>query len=168
MGSRQAVGVALAVCGNLVISVGLSLTKHAHNLNQALDPPLPYVSLPFWWLGFAATLLGELGNFASYGFTEASIVAPLGAVSVLANAFIAACWLREGLGARKMLGCALCIIGGFVIVLSRPPSSVTLDITTFTKYLQDRVFVVYMLLLSAAVLLLVGYQDKYGQRCGSL
>ena len=108
---RQAVGVGLAVSGNLIISIGLSLTKHAHNVNQKLAVPLPYIRLPFWWCGFLATLLGELGNFAAYGFTEASVVAPLGAVSVLANVFIAACWLGEGLGLREILGCGLCIVG---------------------------------------------------------
>jgi len=147
-----------------VISIGLSLTKHAHNVNQERAHPRPYIRLPLWWVGFLATLVGEIGNFASYGFTEASVVAPLGAVSVLANAFIAACWLGEGLGVRKVLGCGLCIVGGFVIVLSRPASSVTIDVATFIKYMQDRVFAVYMVLLSAAVLLLVGFQDKFGHR----
>lgn len=161
---RQTIGVTLAICGNLVISIGLALTKHAHNINQNRPTPLPYVKVPLWWLGFLATVIGEIGNFASYGFTQASVVAPLGAVSVLANVFIATCWLGEGLGARKVIGCGLCIIGGFIIVMSRPQSSVTLDIDTFIKNVQDRIFAIYMVLLTAVVLLLVGFQDKYGHR----
>ncbi|KAL3911387.1 MAG: hypothetical protein SGPRY_008714 [Prymnesium sp.] len=161
---RQTIGVSLAICGNLVISIGLALTKHAHNINQNRPTPLPYVKVPLWWLGFLATVIGEIGNFASYGFTQASVVAPLGAVSVLANVFIATCWLGEGLGARKVIGCGLCIIGGFIIVMSRPQSSVTLDIDTFIKHVQDRIFAIYMVLLTAVVLLLVGFQDKYGHR----
>ena len=78
-------GIALAVGGNLLVSVALNLTKHAHNVNRARASPLPYVKLPLWWVGFFATLVGELGNFAAYGFAEASIIAPLGAVSVLAK-----------------------------------------------------------------------------------
>ena len=46
------------------------------------------------WAGLAATVVGETGNFAAYGFAGASLIAPLGAVSVLANAFIAALVLR--------------------------------------------------------------------------
>ena len=132
-GPRQTIGVLLAVGGNLVISVGLSLTKYAHNLNQESLVPAPYVQLPFWWIGFLATLTGELGNFAAYGFTEASVVAPLGAVSVLMNAFIATLVLGEGFGLREVVGCGLCIAGGFVIVLSKPASSVEIDVETFVR-----------------------------------
>ena len=34
------------------------------------------------WLGFALMNVGETGNFISYGFAPASVVAPLGTVSV--------------------------------------------------------------------------------------
>ena len=63
--ARQTTGIVLAVGGNLLVSVALNLTKHAHNVNQKRSVPLPYVRLPIWWCGFAATLLGELGNFAA-------------------------------------------------------------------------------------------------------
>jgi magnesium transporter len=33
------------------------------------------------WFGFALMNVGEIGNFLSYGFAPASVVAPLGAVS---------------------------------------------------------------------------------------
>ena len=161
---RQTIGVVLAVVGNLIISVGLALTKHAHNVNQKRATPLPYTRLPTWWMGFAATLLGEVGNFAAYGFTEASVVAPLGAVSVLANTFIAAFALGEGLRLLDLAGCGLCIIGGFVIVTSKPSTPVEIDVGNFTEYVQEPAFVVYMVILSAAVLVMVGFQDKYGHR----
>ena len=64
----QIIGIVLAVGGNLIISVALAVTKYSHNLNQMSEQPQPYVKLPLWWCGFAATLLGEAGNFAAYGF----------------------------------------------------------------------------------------------------
>jgi len=36
-----------------------------------------------WWIGFAIMAFGELCNFAAYGFAPASVVTPLGALSVL-------------------------------------------------------------------------------------
>ena len=164
--ARQTTGIVLAVGGNLLVSVALNLTKHAHNVNQKRSVPLPYVRLPIWWCGFAATLLGELGNFAAYGFTEASVIAPLvsespspslallaltrtlsrpvcyqsqsqkhepnpgqGAVSVLANAFIASMALGEPLRCRDLLGCLLCAGGGVVIVVSTPANALTLSLS---------------------------------------
>lgn len=36
-----------------------------------------------WWAGLITMGLGELCNFAAYGFAPASVVTPLGALSVL-------------------------------------------------------------------------------------
>jgi hypothetical protein len=36
-----------------------------------------------WWVGLVTMGLGELCNFAAYGFAPASVVTPLGALSVL-------------------------------------------------------------------------------------
>ncbi len=36
-----------------------------------------------WWVGLATMGIGEACNFAAYGFAPASIVTPLGALSVL-------------------------------------------------------------------------------------
>mmetsp|Transcript_39929 Transcript_39929/g.93252 ORF Transcript_39929/g.93252 Transcript_39929/m.93252 type:complete len:415 (-) Transcript_39929:76-1320(-) len=160
----KAAGVTLAVGGNLLIAVALNLTKHAHNLNQRSRVPRPYVHLPLWWLGCATTLTGELGNFAAYGFAEASVVAPLGAVCVLGNAFIAALLLGEGLRLSDLLGCALCIAGGCTIVSSTPPAPAVTDISVFIANVQDARFVMYIALLSAVVSLMLGFQDEYAHK----
>lgn len=36
-----------------------------------------------WWCGVVLMGIGELGNFAAYGFAPASLIAPLGCVSVI-------------------------------------------------------------------------------------
>ena len=42
---------------------------------------------PTRWLGFLLMNIGEVGNFISYAFAPASVVAPLGTVRVSALAF---------------------------------------------------------------------------------
>ena len=139
------------------------ITKHVHNLNKELPQPKPYAQIPLWWVGFALTLVGEFGNFAAYGFAEASVIAPLGAVTVLANAFIAAFVLGEGLRVRDLLGCLLCIVGGVVIV-STPASSANVDIDHFMTNVQDPTFISYIAVLVAVVMVMLGFQDQYGAR----
>lgn len=39
-----------------------------------------YLRSKLWWLGLALMSVGEFGNFLSYGFAQASVVAPLGTV----------------------------------------------------------------------------------------
>eukprot|EP00315_Gephyrocapsa_oceanica_P041226 CAMPEP_0185480408 /NCGR_PEP_ID=MMETSP1366-20130426/6236_1 /TAXON_ID=38817 /ORGANISM="Gephyrocapsa oceanica, Strain RCC1303" /LENGTH=377 /DNA_ID=CAMNT_0028087955 /DNA_START=21 /DNA_END=1154 /DNA_ORIENTATION=+ len=162
--TRQLIGVCLALSGNLLVSVALNITKHAHNLNQRAATPQPYVKLPLWWTGFVSTIVGELGNFAAYGFADASVIAPLGAISVLSNAFIAALVLGEGLRCRDLIGCCLCIAGGAVIVASCSTHDlqVDADVHSFLSRLQDRIFLVYMLCLTILTGLMLGFQDKYG------
>jgi len=162
--TRQLIGVCLALSGNLLVSVALNITKHAHNLNQRAAKPQPYVKLPLWWTGFVSTIVGELGNFAAYGFADASVIAPLGAISVLSNAFIAALVLGEGLRCRDLIGCCLCIAGGAVIVASCSTHDlqVDADVHSFLSRLQDRIFLIYMLCLTILTGLMLGFQDKYG------
>lgn len=158
------IGIALAVTGNLIISVALALTKYAHNLNAAREIPQPYTRLPLWWCGLFATVLGEMGNFAAYGFAGASLIAPLGAVSVLANAAIAAVGLKEAFRFRDLLGCLLCVLGGCTIVVSAPSSSSELEPRGFLHALQATPFVIYSILLLATCLFMMAFQDTYGHR----
>lgn len=159
---RQMTGICLAIGGNLLVSVALNLTKHAHNMNQRSAFPKPYVQLSLWWLGFIATIVGEMGNFAAYGFAPASLIAPLGAVSVLSNAFIAALVLREGFRLRDLVGCALCIGGALVIVLASASHPADPDIKGLLYRVQDNVFIGYMACLSLLTALMLGFQDQYG------
>jgi hypothetical protein len=39
-----------------------------------------YLRSKLWWLGLLLISVGEGGNFLSYGFAPASVVAPLGTV----------------------------------------------------------------------------------------
>jgi hypothetical protein len=160
---RQTTGICLAIGGNLLVSVALNLTKHAHNLNQKAAFPKPYVQLWLWWLGFLATIVGEMGNFAAYGFAPASLIAPLGAVSVLSNAFIAALILREGFRLRDSAGCALCIGGGVVIVLAGTSHPAEPDMKGFLVMVQDPIFIGYMACLFLFTALMLGFQDQYGE-----
>ena len=160
----QLIGIVLAISGNLIISFSLALTKYAHNLNAQQVEPLPYTHLPLWWCGLAATVIGEAGNFAAYGFAGASLIAPLGAVSVLANAFISAFGLKEGLRFRDAVGCVLCMAGGCTIVLATPSDSKELGPDGFVAALQATPFLIYITVLLALVALMLGFQDHYGHR----
>lgn len=54
-----------------------------------------YLKSPLWWLGMVLLVAGEFGNFLSYSFAPASLVAPLGAVALISNCFVSPLFLRE-------------------------------------------------------------------------
>lgn len=61
------------------------------------------------------------------------LVTPLGALSVLIGAILAAVFLKEELGRIGGVGCALCILGSVVIVLHAPEDK---DINTVDEILE--------------------------------
>lgn len=46
-------------------------------------------------LGLAATLIGEVGTFLAYGFAAATLVAPLGGLSVLFTCLLRSVFSKE-------------------------------------------------------------------------
>jgi drug/metabolite transporter (DMT)-like permease len=64
--------------------------------------------------------IGELCNFAAYGFAPATLVTPLGALSVLISAIMSSYFLNESLNAIGKIGCILTGIGSTVMVIHAP------------------------------------------------
>jgi len=62
--------------------------------------------------------IGEAGNFLSYGFAPASVIAPLGTVALVANCVFAPVVLGESFTRRNVLGMALAILGAVTVVWS--------------------------------------------------
>lgn len=151
---RLLLGVVLAVTGNLLISVAMNIQKYSHN--QLIESGGSYVKSPTWWGGLILMILGEVGNFSAYGFAPASLVAPLGTTTVIANAIIAFVFLKEQLRHRDVLGVALAIIGAFLLVNFSTKSDTMLTSHEIIKNLKQWPFLVY-LIIEVGVFVLVLY-----------
>lgn len=118
---QERTGIALALCGNVLISVSLNTQKYAHNMNEVdSGGARSYVELPMWWLGMILMTLGETGNFLAYAYAPATLVAPLGAITVISNCILAHYVLREEINRRNVLGVVLAIVGAVFIVTYAP------------------------------------------------
>uniref|UniRef100_A0A3P8PGC6 NIPA-like protein 2 n=1 Tax=Astatotilapia calliptera TaxID=8154 RepID=A0A3P8PGC6_ASTCA len=95
-------GIIISICGNVLISISLNIQKYAH-VRQAQRGSKPYYTSATWWCGVVLMGVGELGNFAAYGFAPASLIAPLGCVSVIASAIISVVFLKETLCASDIV-----------------------------------------------------------------
>lgn len=157
--ARWAVGIAVTVVGNSTISLALNLQKLAHlraraarDASDDTQPLLPerrrpsFLQSRLWWAGIALMALGECGNFLSYGFAPASLVAPLGAVSLLANVAIAPLMLHEPVGPSDIVGIMLAIVGAVCVVACAGRAGDTpLDPPALWAAVQRPDFVVYAL-----------------------
>ncbi|WFC97921.1 hypothetical protein MYAM1_000641 [Malassezia yamatoensis] len=137
-GSTWWIGICITISSNVLISLALNCQKLAHmRIDQAAqcqqsDPeqvplliravPVNYLRSKLWWSGLALMLIGEAGNFISYGLTPASLVAPLGAVALLSNVLIAPAMLHEHIHMSDIIGIILAMVGAVGVVSSAEPS----------------------------------------------
>ena len=156
------IGVIMAISGNTLIAFSLTLQKHMHNVEK--ETGAPAASSPLFWASFAGLIVGEVGNFAAFGFASPTVVSPLGAVAVIANGVLASIVLKEQLRVRNILGMALTIFGSIVVVLNAPPSIDDLSVDDFVTLLSRTTSLVYLAILAAAVALLKMASPTYGEQ----
>ena len=158
-------GIALALSGNILISASLNLQKYAHNKNQLESGGTrPYVELPLWWGGMVLMTLGETGNFLAYAYAPATLVAPLGAISVICNSILAHYVLREKLTSRNLLGVAFAIIGAVLIVVYAPSSDKQLTMDVLKQYMSEWGFLVFVACIAVSLAALFLLRESVKRR----
>lgn len=100
-----------------------------------------------WWAGLLTMSIGEAANFTAYAFAPASLVTPLGALSVIVSAVMASKYLNEKLNLLGKLGCFLCILGSTIIVLHSPKEKEIEDLQLLFEKILDPGFVLYVILI---------------------
>ncbi|KAI6047329.1 magnesium transporter NIPA-domain-containing protein [Pisolithus marmoratus] len=153
--------------GSTAISVGAFLhrkpqVKGASSGQSDDDNESDYLRSKLWWLGFILMNLGEVGNFISYAFAPASIVAPLGTFALVANCFFAPLMLKERFRSRDLLGILLAIIGALTVVLSSPSSdggTPPLTEQELLKAISQRSFMVFSIIYLGLATILGGLSE---------
>lgn len=138
-------GIIISICGNVLISVSLNIQKYTH-VRQAQRGSKPYYTSALWWMGVILMGVGELGNFAAYGFAPASLIAPLGCVSVIASAVISVVFLKETVRASDILGGTLAITGTYLLVTFAPHKISMVTAQMVHYYFISYYFLVYIVI----------------------
>ncbi|RDB22614.1 putative magnesium transporter NIPA6 [Hypsizygus marmoreus] len=102
-----------------------------------------YLKSKLWWLGFLLMNVGEMGNFISYAWAPASVVAPLGTFALMANCIFAPVLLGERFRKRDLLGILIAIIGAVTVVLASNASDIRLDPDTLLVAITQTPFIIY-------------------------
>ncbi|KAI9460586.1 hypothetical protein BJY52DRAFT_1185947 [Lactarius psammicola] len=154
-GISIAAGIIVGLLASCVQSLGITIQRKSHVLNQELPEHLQRVEhrRPLWLLGFlifiSSNILGSLFQIASLPVV---ILAPLGAVSLLWNALFARFILGDVFSLWMVLG-TLLIAGGAVLIaifgiVPEPTHSLEDLLVLFSR----PTFVAYFSLLGFAVL----------------
>ncbi|KII86431.1 hypothetical protein PLICRDRAFT_44027 [Plicaturopsis crispa FD-325 SS-3] len=147
-------GIVIGLLASFVQSLGLTIQRKSHVLNQQLPQERQRVEhrRPLWLLGFAifisSNILGSLVQIASLPVV---ILAPLGAVSLLWNAFFARFLLGDVFSPWMILGTLLIAGGAVLIAVFGIVPEPTRSLEDLLELFRRPTFVVYFSLLGGVV-----------------
>lgn len=116
------IGFALTFVASLGICACLNIQKmvHVRNVNPVTGQPnKSFFSLPLWWVGSIGNAVAELLNLAALGYAPATLVTPLGCLTVVFNCITSALCLGEQFFKRDLLGIFFIGAGVLCVVWSQ-------------------------------------------------
>ncbi|XP_006859251.1 PREDICTED: NIPA-like protein 2 [Chrysochloris asiatica] len=157
-------GVLLAVLGNLIISISLNIQKYSHLQLAHQEHPRPLFKSVSWWGGVVLMAVGEIGNFAAYGFAPITLIAPLGCMCVTGSAIISVVFLKENLRASDLLGMTLAFAGTYLLVNFAPNVTQPISARTIQYYFVGWKFLIYVILEILIFCILLYFHKRKGMK----
>ncbi|XP_010745291.3 magnesium transporter NIPA4 [Larimichthys crocea] len=156
LGLTLALMSAFLIGGSVILKKKALLRLASTGRTRAGDGGHGYLKDLLWWGGLLTMGAGEACNFAAYMFAPATLVTPLGALSVLISAVLSSYLLGEVLNVVGKFGCLLCVLGSILLVIHAPQEQEVTSLQEMSKKLLEPGFLVYMsaVLLLCAVLCL--------------
>lgn len=157
------VGLTLAVLSSIFIGTSFIFKKRglirAAKLTNvhASEGSVSYLRDWVWWSGMILMGIGEVANFVAYGFAPATLVTPLGALSVIVSAVLSSKFLHETLNIFGQCGCVLCLVGSTMIVTNAPQDRAVTSMYELAGMLIDPAFLIYVVLVVIANVVLIFY-----------
>ncbi|KAM6150263.1 magnesium transporter NIPA3 [Erethizon dorsatum] len=177
------VGLLLAVSSSICIGSSFILKKKGllqlanKGATRAGEGGHSYLKEWLWWAGLLSSKFliinlsacflvgaGEAANFAAYAFAPATLVTPLGALSVLISAILSSYFLNEHLNIHGKIGCILSILGSTVMVIHAPQEEEVTSLHEMEMKLRDPGFISFAVIITviSSVLILI-VAPKKGQ-----
>ncbi|WVW86403.1 hypothetical protein I302_108449 [Kwoniella bestiolae CBS 10118] len=164
------VGICLAVGSGLLIGSSFVIKKKGllnstKKYGNVAGEGHGYLKSWLWWAGMITMIVGEICNFVAYAFTEAILVTPMGALSVVVAAILSHFLLKEKLTFFGWIGCTLCIMGAVILALNAPEEQSVTTINEFKKLFLSVGFLVWASLLIAGSLVTIFFvAPRWGKK----
>ncbi|WWD03926.1 hypothetical protein V865_001984 [Kwoniella europaea PYCC6329] len=168
--SFKIVGICLAVGSGLLIGSSFVIKKKGlinstKKYGNVAGEGHGYLKSWLWWAGMITMIVGEICNFVAYAFTEAILVTPMGALSVVVAAILSHFLLKEKLTFFGWIGCTLCIMGAVILALNAPEEQSVTTINEFKKLFLSVGFLVWASLLIAGSLVMIFFvAPRWGKK----
>ncbi|XP_031845234.1 magnesium transporter spict [Nomia melanderi] len=157
------IGLGLVISSSVFIGASFIIKKKAlihlqrRGAVRASSGGFGYLREWMWWAGLLSMGVGEAANFAAYAFAPASLVTPLGALSVLISAALASKYLNEKLNLLGKIGCFLCILGSTMLVIHCPKEDEIITLKELVDRVKDPGYSIYILIVTLYSFLTIFY-----------
>jgi|TARA_B100001971_G_scaffold117082_1_gene107818 hypothetical protein len=153
-------GILLAIFANFVQNTGVNLQKYSHTRNEE-NHNYNYVTDKIWLSGILLNVLGALCELSSLAFAPQSIIAPIGAISILIN-MIYSKFLHNNIIDRKMcIFTGIILIGNVISIICAPKREYVQTNEDVYNLFQNVNFICYIIFFPLLVILLNIYVRKY-------
>nr|CDS32271.1 protein of unknown function DUF803 [Hymenolepis microstoma] len=164
------IGLSLALSSTLFIGCSfivkkIALRRLASTGTRAGDGGYQYLLDWVWWFGLILMGLGEAANFAGYAFAPASLVTPMGGLSVLVSAVLSSHFLGERLNFTGKIGCIVCLCGSTMVVLHAPKEQEVKSLHELSSKVLNPGFIIYTIAIAiAGIISIFVIAPKFGTR----
>uniref|UniRef100_A0A1A8IS54 NIPA-like domain containing 3 n=2 Tax=Nothobranchius kuhntae TaxID=321403 RepID=A0A1A8IS54_NOTKU len=163
------IGTLLAIFGNLIVSISLSIQKYSHVTLAVTKEQRTFYQTKTWWFGFVFICVGEGANFVSYAFAPLAVIAPLNAVSILTSSILGFLFLRDKHKPKQFaknyglsfLGYIFTIGGTYLLVSFGPNSHEKLQAENIVTHIVGWPVLLYLLLEIIAFCLLLYFYKQH-------
>lgn len=150
-------GVLLGIGSCVFVTVGMNLQKISHRRNEMSSSP--YCMEPLWLLGMMLILSDSLLDMISFSMAPQSLLAPLGALSMVTNILISPLMLRERPTREEIISTSIITFGIVVSVSSGEHENPLLSMEAIRNLWMESFSVLWIIIvgLSAALSRLTVY-----------
>lgn len=153
-------GILLAIFANFVQNTGVNLQKYSHAKNEE-NPNYNYVTDKIWLLGILLNVLGALCELSSLAFAPQSIIAPIGAISIIINITYSKFLHNNVIGKNMYIFTGIILIGNIISIICAPKREYVQTNEDVYNLFQNVNFICYIIFFPLLVILLNIYVRKY-------
>jgi len=167
-------GIILCLLAAALTNLGLTVQKYsflrsdarhaaATHAHRSYNPHLQ----PLWLAGLSIFLLGQVMNFAAFGYTSQALAATLGAFSLVTNGIFAPLILKERITWQMVAAIAVIVAGSGMVVMASSRARQEYSLDELIHLYQRDLFILYVSTLMVALIsafILMWREDRRWKR----
>lgn len=147
-------GFTIAVVFSILNAVGINLQKYSLHQESLANTGLSSCQQPIWLLGFFLLVFGSIMDFVAFGMAPQTLLAPLGALSLVWNLLIAPVVHNEIVTRQHLSATAVIFAGVTTTVLFAERTTPDYDLNDLLRLYRTPQMVTYLACVVLVLLLL--------------